>query len=167
MRLYELSSQWQRLSDLMLDSIDEETGVVDSAITGELMQVEASIRDKFAACCRLIRNMEANEAALKEERDRLANKAKSIGNRVDSLKRYVKETLESLGEKKFIVDDVFTLAIQNNPPSVGVKDLDAVPHEYDVIQERKVSLKQISEDLKRGVVVPGVELIQGTHLRIR
>lgn len=167
MRLYELSEKWNRLSDLLLDSIDDETGIVDADIAGELQACEASLRDKFAACCRLIRNMEANEAALKEERDRLAAKAKSIGNRIDGLKRYVKETMESLGESKFVVDEIFTLAIQNSPPAVSIENFDQVPASYDKPTERQLMLSAIRDDLKRGVEVPGAVLVQATHLRIR
>lgn len=167
MRLYELADKWNAVSDRLLDSIDDDDGTVSPDVAAELTQVESDLREKFAACCRMIRNLEAFSEGLENEYRRLRAKADRATKRVDSLKQYVKQCLETVGEKKFVVDEVFTLAIQNNPPSVELLNLDAVPTSYDKPQERQVSITMIRDDLKRGVDVPGVRLVQGTHLRIR
>lgn len=75
--------------------------------------------------------------------------------------------MERIGDKKRQVDELFCVAIQASPPSVAVTSLDLVPVCYDKPIERQVSLSTIKADLQAGKWIPGVELLHGTHVRIK
>jgi len=165
--LYELTEQYQLLSDLAFGAMDDETGALEADFVAVLSNLEGDIKDKLAALCRVVRQLEATEAAAKFESQFFAKKAQYAGRATDRLKTYMKDNLESLGEKKLKVDDVFTVAIQSNPPGVDVFDLDLVPREFDRPSERIVDKTAIKDLLKAGQRVPGCLLTNGTHLRIR
>lgn len=166
MKLYELTERYREICDLAFSEVDDD-GVIGQEFMALMSSLEDSIDDKLAACCRIVREMEATEAAAKAEAAMLAKKQSQAERHIDRLKAYMKVNLESLGETKRKVDDVFAVAIQANPPAVRVADLDAVPHEFDKPQERKIDVQAIGTLLKAGSVVPGCELVRGTHLRIR
>ena len=166
MRLYDLAEKYLQINDALFDSIDDE-GCVAPDIAAELTGVEGAYREKLAACCRMIKNLESVSDSCEKEEKRLYLKRKTIENRVASVKAYMLESMQMLGEKKIIADELFTVAVQNNPPSVVLDNPDLVPHEFDVIQERKISLKSVLDSIKSGVDVPGARVTVGCHLRIR
>lgn len=165
--LYELTEQYNLLVDLAFGAMDDETGALEADFVAVLSNLEGDIKDKLAALCRVVRQLEATEAAAKFEAAFFRKKAEYATRAVDRLKSYMKDNLETLGEKKLKVDDIFTVAIQSNPPGVDVFDLDLVPHEFDRPSERIVDKTAIKELLKAGQVIPGCVLTNGTHLRIR
>jgi len=166
MRLYEIAAEWERLADIAFSNVDDD-GEMPQDIVAEMNAVEASFDAKLSACCRVVRNLEAAADACDTEAKRLKARKDVYNNNADRLKSYMKDVLERLGERKREIDGIFTVSINNNPPSVAVLDLDLVPSEFDKVFERAVELSRIKEALKAGVVVPGVELRNGTHLRIR
>lgn len=162
--LYELTEEYQRLIDL----IEEDDLIeIDSTTMAILDSIESSIDDKFAAICRVIRELEHKSAACKAESDRLQTKSRSASNQVDRLKDYMQATMETLGEKSRKIDELFTVAIQASPAAVEILDMDSVPHEFDRPIERQIDKTRIKDALKKGVEVPGCSLVQSTHLRIR
>lgn len=166
MRLYDIAERWNELADIAFANVDED-GEMPKDIVAEMQRIEASFDEKLSACCRIVKNLTAMADACDAEMKRLrAVRDARIAN-ADRLKGYMKDTLERLGERKREVDGIFTVSIQTNPPSVAVLNMDDVPHEYDKVFERTLELSRIKEALKAGKDVPGVELTQGTHLRIR
>jgi hypothetical protein len=164
--LYELTNQYRTLVDLAFEEVDE-----DGQLTGDFLAVLSNLEDgidnKLSALCRVVRELDAVEQSAKQEAAFFRDKANRAALAVERLKSYMKTNLEELGETKRKVDDVFTVAIQNNPPSVDVYDLDKIPHEFDVPQVRIVDKTRIKELLKTGQEIPGAVLMRGTHLRIR
>lgn len=166
MRLYDLGQKYLDIGDRLLDSLGED-GAVDPEVAAEFAGIEDQLAAKFAACCRIVRNLEAVADACHDESLRLARKSKSAHSRIDSLKDFIKFNLEAIGEKKLVCDELFTVAIQQSPPSTVIENLDLVPHIFDKPQERQVSLSAIRDSLKAGHEVPGAKLVASTHLRIR
>lgn len=166
MKLYDLGQKYLDIGDRLLDSLGED-GTVDPAVASEFAAIEDQLAAKFAACCRIVRNLEAISDACFQESQRLKKKSQAAENRIASLKEFVKFNLEAIGEKKLVCDELFTVAIQQSPPSTVIENLDLVPHVFDKPQERQVSLIEIREFLKAGGEVPGVKLVTSTHLRIR
>jgi hypothetical protein len=162
MKLYELAEAYSQIGDALIDSIDDD-GAVAPDVAALFSSVEGDFKAKLSACCRVVRTLEVIEGAIKAEVDRLQNKKSAAGKRVDSLKSYMKSCLEMVGEKSVRCDELFTVAIQANPPSVQVDQIDLVPSLYDVAQERRLNLKAI---LSAGGA-PGCQIVRGTHLRIR
>lgn len=166
MRLYDLGQKYLAIGDRLLDSLGEE-GTVDPEIAAEFALIEDQLAAKFAACCRIVRNLESLSDACFQEAQRLRKKAEAAERRIASLKEFIKLNLEAIGEKKLVCDAIFTVAIQQSPPCTVIENLELVPHEFDKILERQVSLSAIRDVLKSGAEVPGAKLVQSTHLRIR
>jgi len=166
MRLYEIADKWNELADIAFSNVDED-GEMPKDIVAEMQQVEAAFDEKLSACCRIVKNLEATADACDNEMKRLRSVRDARNANSSKLKEYIKDTLEKLGEKKRQVDGLFTVSIQMNPPSVAVLNLDEVPSEFDKVFERTLELSRIKDALKQGKNVPGVELTQGSHLRIR
>lgn len=167
MRLYELTDEWQRIAELAFYEADAADGEVPADLVTQLHSIEGSIDQKLAACCRIVREMEAAKEAFNTEASRLKLKGSRCESHADSLKAYMKSCLESIDCTKREVDSIFTVAIQKSPPTLVVNNLDDVPESYTVKQERKIDTASIKNAIKHGIAVPGCELTQGTHLRIR
>lgn len=166
MRLYEIAEAYLRLSDELIDTMDEE-GAVDPDVAARFQAIEGDFKAKLSACCRMVRNLEAMEEAYKAEANRLTAKKQAAERRVSSLKAYMLDTMRTLGETKIKADDIFTVAIQQSNPSVRVDSLDAIPSIFDKVQDRQVRISDILVELKAGSVIPGVSLVRGSHVRIR
>ena len=165
MRLYELTSEWRRIAEIAFAEMEE--GELPADLMQQLAATEGDIDAKLAACCRIVKEMDASKEAFNVEASRLKLKASRCDAHAESLKRYMKERMEACDFTKREVDSLFTVAIQNNPPSVKVNDSESVPTSWDLPQDRKLDLKGIKDAIKSGVPVPGCEIVQGTHLRIR
>lgn len=161
-KLYELTTNYNNLTDL-LDNADIPREIIKEALD----QVEGDIADKLENIAKLIRNIETDASALREEEKRLADRRHTSENRVKNLKMYAEDAMRATGLTK-VKGSLFTLAIQKNPPSVLIGDVDVLPKEYFCEPvEPAPDKKHIMEALKAGVVVPGAELAQSESLRIR
>lgn len=165
MRLYELTEQWRQIAEIAFAEMDD--GELPADLMEQLATCEGNIDQKLAACCRIVKEMEASKEAFAAEASRLRTKASRCESHADSLKRYMKEQMESCDFTKREVDSIFTVSIQKSPPSLMVNNLDAVPTTWDVPQERKIDSRGIKDAIKAGAIVPGCEVVCGTHLRIR
>lgn len=165
MRLYELTEQWRQIAEIAFAEMYD--GELPADLIVQLSAIEGGIDQKLAACCRIVKEMEAANSAFAAEASRLRAKASRCEAHSDSLKRYMKEQMESCDFTTREVDSIFTVSIQKSPPSLVVNNLDAVPTTWDVQQERKIDSRGIKDAIKAGATVPGCEVVCGTHLRIR
>lgn len=160
MKLYELTQNYLNLLDL-LDNPEVPKEIIENA----LEEVEGNFEDKAENIVKLIRSVEAEVKAYKDEEDRLSTRRKTLENKVISLKEYLESSLKAIGKQE-IKGKLFTLKIQRNAPSVVIDDYNTIPKEYLKVVE-EVDKKKIKEDLKNGVDIPGVKLEATESLRIR
>lgn len=165
MRLYELTEQWRCVAEIAL--AEAEAGELSAGLAEQLASIEGDIDTKLAACCRIVREMEAGKDAFAAEASRLRLKASRCEAHADSLKRYMKEQMEACCSTKREVDAIFTVAVQKSPPRLVINDIDIVPTTWDVTPARAVDTGGIKTAIQAGGTVPGCEIVQGTHLRIR
>ena len=111
--------------------------------------------------------LESNINALNEEIERLNNIKKGIVAKQDKFKEYIKENMEQLDIEK-LETPVGTLKIKKNPASVKILHENEIPVEY--IKEKittSIDKTKIKEDIKKGLVVLGAELVEtNTRLEI-
>nr|DAY11299.1 MAG TPA: resistance protein [Caudoviricetes sp.] len=157
MNLYELSVAFQEVQNMDLDP---------EVMQDTLDSIEDAIESKAENIAKLIRNLESDVAAYKEEEDRLKTKRQATENKVKWLKTYLEDNMKMTGKTKF-KSGMFNFAIQKNPASVNITDEKAIPEEFLIQQPPKVDKNSLKEILKRGIEVPGVELKQTEGLRIR
>lgn len=115
------------------------------------------------------KNIELAIKAMKEEETRISNNRKTLENRLEQFKKYVKECMEGNGINK-IETDLGTLSIARSPMSIEIVNEEEIPDEYkEVIFTTKVDKKKIAEAFKStGELIEGVEIhTDNTNLRIK
>ena len=157
MNLYELSVAFQEVQNMDLDP---------EVMQDTLDSIEDAIENKAENIAKLVRNLEADVTAYKEEEDRLKTKRQATENKVKWLKTYLEDNMKLTGKTKF-KSGMFNFSIQKNPASVNITDEKIIPGEFLIPQPPKVDKTLLKEILKRGIEVPGAELKQTEGLRIR
>lgn len=157
--LYELTNQYQQLLELESE-IDEQT-FIDT-----LQSIDEAIGDKAENLAKVIKEMEATITTIANEVNRLQSKKQVVANRVSNLKTYLQGEMEKVNKTK-IKGELFTVNIQNNPPSLKVENTDKIPKSFYIEQEPTLDKKALKEAVKNGEVIEGVELKQTRSLRIR
>lgn len=165
-RLYELTADLLALQSMMEDSVDDEQVLID---TLEAVQGEYEI--KMENYCKVIKNLEADMDALKNEAKRLTDKRKVLENNIERLKKAMFDSMKAVGTDK-VKGQLFTVAIQKNGgvvPVVAAPDMDTseLPDELVIVTE-KPNLEVIREWLETGKKVDGFSLGErGESLRIK
>lgn len=157
MNLYELSLSFQEVQNMELDP---------EVMKDTLDSINDAIENKAENIAKLIRNLESDVSAYKEEEDRLKTKRQATENKVKWLKTYLEDNMKLTGKTKF-KSGMFNFSIQKNPASVNITDERIIPEEFLIQQPPKVDKTSLKEILKRGIEVPGAELKQTEGLRIR
>ena len=161
-KLYELTEIYQNVWDLVNDE-DADLEALEKA----LASVEEGIEGKAENTAKLIKSLEGNVTNIREEEKRLAGKRRAMENKIKNIKGYLESQLETMNIDR-VQGELFTVALQNNPQSVKFIDEDLIPVEYkEEVVTVKIPKKRILDDIKEGIEVPGVEVVQTKSLRIR
>lgn len=161
-KLYELTEMYQNIWDLVAD---DETDLDTLEIA--LSQIEDNIELKAESMAKLVRGIDGDVAALKEEETRLAKRRKALENKQTNIKLFLENQLKTMGLDK-VETPLFKVSIQNNPPSVNILDEDLIPEQYKkTVTTTSLVKNDILKALKEGQVIEGAELKQGKSLRIR
>lgn len=155
MKLYEIVEAYRNLIDL------EETEDIKAAL--DVITDEFDV--KAENIVKVIKNMEADEKALRDEEIRLADKRKSISNKKENLKEYLFSSMRAIGKPKMKAG-IFNINIQKNPQSIKIIDENIIPDKYK-ITSYCIDKKQLKEDIKGGLDIEGGELVQTEGIRIR
>lgn len=157
MNLYELSSNYRAIQEM---DLDEET------LRDTLDSIIGEAEPKAENIVKWIRNLKGENTAIKEEETRLKNKRITNENKIKALSLYLEDFLKTSGLTR-IKTELFTISLQNNPPSVEVYDATLIPPKYLIEQLPVVDKQIIKELLKQGKEIPGATLKQTKGLRIR
>ena len=157
MNLYELSLAFQEVQNMDLDP---------EVMKDTLDSIGGTFENKAENMAKLIRNLESDRLAYKEEEDRLKTKRQAVENKLEWLKTYLKDCMKLIGKTKF-KSGMFNFSIQKNPVSVNITDKKILPEDYLIPQPPKVNNTTLKKALKDGIEVPGAELKQTEGLRIR
>jgi hypothetical protein len=181
--LYQIVARYQ--DDLAkLQDLDLPPEVVLDTIESMQGEVEAKVRAVVAYALDLERAAEAREAEAK----RMAEGARRLADRAESIKMYAQIALMNSGLKLPLIAPEFTLNLAKLPPSVEITDPEAVPAEhrqttitftikgepknpawmaaqyafqqagFDMTEDAKPVKKTIGDALKTGAAVPGAKL---------
>lgn len=157
MNLYELSITFQEVQNMDLDP---------EVMKDTLDSIGGTFENKAENMAKLIRNLESDRLAYKEEENRLKTKRQAVENKLEWLKTYLKDCMKLTGKTKF-KSGVFKFSIQKNPVSVNITNKKIIPEDYLIPQAPKVNNTTLKKALKDGIEVPGAELKQTEGLRIR
>lgn len=116
-----------------------------------------------------IRNIELTIEAIKTEEKRFSEKRKTLENKLEKFKGYVKECMENNGFSK-IDTGLGSLTIAKNPMSVEIENENEIPAEFkQEIVTTKIDKTAIKNHFKEtGEIIPGTIIVDDkTSLRIK
>lgn len=156
--LYDLTQEAAMLQELL------ESGEIDDQVFNDTLE-SMEIDTKIENICKVIRNLEANEAACKAEKERLAAKEKAAKNGVARLKENLLNYMLTLDKKK-VEAGTFTVSTSVSK-SVEVIYEDMLAEKYFIPQPDKIDKAEITKDIKAGVEVSGARLVEKPYVRIK
>ena len=163
--LYELTSDYIQLYDML--EAGAETPEDEAAILAAIGETGQNLTDKAEAYARIIKNLSAEAEAFKAEEKRLSARRKACENGVERLKANMLLTMQTLGADK-LKTSIGTWAVQKNPWSCEVTDLEKVPFEFLILQPPTVDKKAILAAFKEtGEIFDGVDIRQTEGVRFR
>lgn len=153
MNLYEIDREIE-------SCVDMETGETIDTERLASLQMEKSKKIENIGCW--IKNLTAEAAALKNEKDALAQREKVAKNKADGLKQYLAGYLAG---QKFKTAKV---AISyRKSEAVEIADEAAVPDEFRIPQPDKIDKTGIKKALKDGAVIVGAQIVERQNIQIK
>lgn len=160
MNLFELTENYVKFFT-EFDNADEITDEMQEMANNLNVEIEEKC-DNYA---KMIRNLEADVEAYKNQEKIFNEKRKVAENKVKWLKQNLQASMELQGRKK-VKTDLFSFNIQKNAPSLEITDEKNIDDSYYVI-ERKLNKRELLSDIKEGLIIDGVGIKQTESLRIR
>lgn len=158
MNLYTLTGAALELQNML------EIGEIDEEVYQDTLE-NLEIDKKIENICAVIRNLEAEAIAFKEEKDRMAARQKTAENGIKRLKISLLNHMTVTNQNK-VKAGLFNISV-GRTEKVIVTDQEQIPKEYLIPQESKVDLATIKKLLKDGETINGVTIESNNHIRIR
>lgn len=180
MQLYKFTDQYQRALSLIEEAEEDLT----EEHWGLLTELEGAFNDKIESVAKFIKSLLGDLEIIKAERQRLSSREKTLGNKVDWLKRYLQHAMQAAGKDK-IKGELLSVNLQASPLSCRVIDESAVPPRF--IREVTLLAEMVPDELlaqatarkldSKGMIkwfkatgesLPGVEIdVDKRHIVIR
>ena len=147
------------INQAIMNCMDMETGEILDVQQLDALQMQ--LEDKLEGIGCWIKNLEAEAAAYKAEKDAFAARQKAAENKADSLKNYLSGYLQGCPFETLRVKISF-----RKSESLEVSETAVVPMEYlkHTVDIDKAELKKA---VKAGLVLDGVQLIQKQNIQIK
>jgi len=162
--LYQLTGERLALQNKLQELNFDETTIADT-LEGESTAINAKIEDYGY----VIKNLRAPALSIAEEIKRLQERQKAFDKQADRVEQWLFANMQQAGITK-VECPAFTIAIQNNPPSVQITDESLIPSDYmrqpapPPPAPDKTLIKKAIQD---GYEVPGCSLTQSQRLVIK
>lgn len=152
--------------------------LMDKAECGELTEEEYNelgqdlaiqLQEKGSNIIGYTKNIELTINAMKEEEKRISDGRKTLENKLEKFKQYVKENMERLGITKMDTE-LGTLSVAKNPLSVEIESEELIPVEFKLeVVTTKIDKTAIKNHFKAtGEIVAGTKIVDDrTSLRIK
>lgn len=164
MKAYEIINGMIDTLDIFLESEQNESDKENYNYIMEFLKEE--LESKSSNIIKYIRNISLEVEILSQEEDRLEKLRKQKEKKVNSLKKYLTDTLLNLDKNK-IETELGNLGLRKSV-SVAIDNLDLIPKKYI---QKKIELvpdkRMLSEILKQGKNIKGVHLEDKYSLQIR
>ena len=161
MTLYDLTADYLELQEMMEDDIS------DDALLDSMESIEGLYEDKIDGYAAVIRTLEAEATAYKDEADRMASKAKVIRNNIARMKKAMYESMLQTGIRK-VKGKRFTVSVQKNggkaPYYLTWNNASTLP---DELTEKKPNLEALRKLAETGDTTYGYIGERGESLRIK
>lgn len=163
MNLYEITNEYQDI----FDQLEKAEGEDRLPLVTRLDEIKAPLEMKATNLAKYISNLRASQKALDDEIERLERMKKSIQRKEYDMMNYLEFNMKKCGILK-IDSTLFKIQFQKCPQKVEVINDAEIPDEYKRTKtETTIDKIKIKEELKVGVVIPGVQLVQSEKLVIK
>lgn len=159
--LYAIADRYREILSLDATNDDER-----AALVAALDEAQGDFTYKCENIVKYIRNVEAEADAIRAEEVRLANKRQSLTRKADNLTAYIEAMMVMTGQRN-IKAGIFDIRFQKNPPSITILDESKIPSKYWTVPAPTVSKQAIKDDMKAGIEIPGIEIVQNERLVIK
>ena len=154
--LYEMTSEYKEALQVM-----QEADISDEAIADTLEGLTGSIKDKGRNVAAFLQNLESDALAMKDAENRIAARRKTIENKVNQMKEYLRSNMEKC-EITEISCPEFTVKLGKPSSICQIDDETKLTAEYVVTKTTHSADKRlILKDLKADKDVPGASLAYG------
>lgn len=161
--LYELSADYQRTLNNLINSDDEEVESLTSRL--DSLQGELEIKSKNVAAFFL--NLEAEAELVEEAAKKMKERATALKSKAASLKEYLLFHMERCGITEIKCPE-FCIQLAENPWSVVIEDATLLPAEFFVEKiSYQVDKNKLKELLKNGECIEGARLQRTKRLIIK
>lgn len=160
--MYEMTSEWQNVFDMLLDPEIPEEAVMDT-----IEMIEADMDIKADSYAKIIKSMDGDVKKIDEEIERLRDRKASIINRKNWLKSGLENMMRTTGRMKFKTA-LFSFGIQKNGGNVPVVFVPDIPVPSEWLKPGDPDTTKIRKHLEAGGELPFATLgVRGESLRIR
>ncbi len=157
MNLYELSADLVVLRDLEEVEASEIIAIVQNEIA-----------NKGKGIIQVVRSIEADVDAVKNEIDRLTKIKRAKEKHIKKLREYTKSCMEQMNMKK-LETPVGNITVRKGTSTLKIDDETKLPDKYlEIVQTYKVDKDLLKADLKAGIEIDGAYMTEpGTTLMIK
>ena len=157
MNLYELSADLVALRDLEEVEASEIIAIVHNEIA-----------NKGKGIIQVVRSIEADVDAVKNEIDRLTKIKRAKEKHIKKLREYTKSCMEQMNMKK-LETPVGNITVRKGTSTLKIDDETKLPDKYlEIVQTYKVDKDLLKADLKAGIEIDGAYMTEpGTTLMIK
>lgn len=145
LKLYEIDAQIEQLNDQIEQYASEHDGEIPESLDNDLMQLQLNRDEKISGIAKWIKSLNAEYDAVDTEYKCLKARRDAIGNRIESIKKYLAFSV-GVGQK---FKDAAVSIYWKTSESVNVVEPEKLPTEYQniTITANKTAIK---EALKTG-----------------
>lgn len=162
MNLYQLTNEFEKAMQAI--AVDPETGEVSGFEAVD--SLDAAFEDKAEAYAVTIKNLAAEAAALKNERDNLKAREDSVKKRMEYMKQHLADSMLAVGKDKISTAKA-ALSFRKSVQVNIVNDVEVPDDLCKVVIDRKPDKTAIGKLLKSGEAVPGAELVENMNLQVK
>ncbi|MCS9997129.1 siphovirus Gp157 family protein [Weissella confusa] len=157
MNLYDLTGKYKRLYELDID---------DEVFNDTIESLDDALEEKLTGYAYVIRNLEADEVALKEEERRLNDKRKAVATKIENIKGRVEQAMFELGLDSAPAG---TMKFKfNKSNKVVIDDEENIPDDFVKVKtERAIDKKAIKAAIKMGVTIDGARVVESKTLGLK
>lgn len=148
------------INEAIKNTIDLETGEIVDFQAFEKLQMERT--DKLENIALWYKNLHSEAEALKAEEKAFAYRRISAESKAESLKNYLNSALNGQPFKTVKANVTF-----RKSKSLQIIDESVIPKEYFKTPDPVVSKTDITNDIKAGKEIPGVELKENLNISIK
>lgn len=161
--LHEITDKHLELAKLADTDEDMAQAVADT-----MESIEGEFEDKALSLISVVSNMDGDVSAISVEIERLTNRKKTIINKQERMREYLRVNMEA-SEISKITCPLFTITLAKGRDIVQINDAGQIPSDYLNIQTSMTPMKkEILAALKNGDEIAGASLCKAkTSIRIK